>query len=89
MGQLDKDRVLKSSTEDLIRELGTDLQRGLTSADAEGRLSRYGPNEVREAQEPPEVVRRQVLGAHRLDPDGGRPPHAAQMRVLPKARRSI
>ncbi|MFP3285057.1 MAG: plasma-membrane proton-efflux P-type ATPase [Nitrososphaeria archaeon] len=53
MGQLDKDRVLKSSTADLIRELGTDLQRGLTSADAEGRLSRYGPNEVPEKRRSP------------------------------------
>lgn len=53
MSQLDKDHVLKSPTADLIRELGTDPQRGLTSADAENRLSRYGPNEVPEKRRNP------------------------------------
>jgi H+-transporting ATPase len=53
MSQLDKDHVLKSPTADLIKELGTDPQRGLTSADAENRLSRYGPNEVPEKRRNP------------------------------------
>ncbi|MGC8612636.1 MAG: plasma-membrane proton-efflux P-type ATPase [Conexivisphaera sp.] len=51
--QLDKDHVLKASTLDLARELGTDPGKGLTSSEAEERLRRYGPNDVPEKRRNP------------------------------------
>ncbi|MGC8969640.1 MAG: plasma-membrane proton-efflux P-type ATPase [Conexivisphaera sp.] len=53
MSQLDKERVLKLSAADLAAELGVDPGRGLSSAEAEERLRRYGPNEVPEKRRSP------------------------------------
>ncbi len=52
-GQLDKDRVLRASAEELARELGVDLEKGLPSSEAEERLRRYGPNDVPEKRRNP------------------------------------
>ena len=42
--------VHKMSVTDAIKHLQTDLKKGLTSAEAEKRLEKYGPNEL-EAEE--------------------------------------
>ncbi len=38
--------------EQTAKELGTDLTKGLTSAEAHARLEKYGPNELKEKPRP-------------------------------------
>ena len=36
----------KKSVEEVLKELGTDLKRGITQQEADARLQKYGPNQL-------------------------------------------
>ncbi|MGC9104950.1 MAG: plasma-membrane proton-efflux P-type ATPase [Thermoprotei archaeon] len=50
---VNKDRLANLSVQDLVRELGTDLQRGLSEEEAKTRLEKYGYNEIKEEKRNP------------------------------------
>jgi P-type Ca2+ transporter type 2C len=50
---------------EVARTLGTDLDTGLSAAEAAARLARYGPNQPRRARYPPYA---QMIGRQLLDP---------------------
>ncbi len=49
--ELDTGRYLKLSTENVLRELGGDLEKGLSEVEAERRRRQFGPNEVLERKQ--------------------------------------
>jgi len=46
------DDFKKQSVDETLKELQTDLQKGLSSAEAQKRLQQYGPNAIEEKEEP-------------------------------------
>ena len=48
---IDKNTAEKINIEDLLKQLGSDPKKGLTSQEVEKRLAEYGPNEIEEKKE--------------------------------------
>ena len=46
------DEFKKQAVDETLKELGADLQKGLSSTEAQKRLQRYGPNAIEEKEEP-------------------------------------
>ena len=50
-------REYLSSSDDVLREQGTDAEAGLSSSEVEGRQAKYGPNKLKEEEKTPLWIR--------------------------------